>query len=852
MPPEDSTLCDDDIHRGDLVFSPLPDANAVDFDNQMRTEIADIVRSRQMHSRNHTPSCFKYGTGTCRLRFPRQTYDVSHMDPTNGVINIKRDDAWLNAFNPWLSLVLRSNHDVQFLLTKNHALAIMYYVVKYISKSEQKLHSKLAIAAAIRSAQMLDTPSNTSIGKQMIQKVYNKIESHREVGLPEAISHLLTFPDNYTGDVFTNINTTHLLKYFKATYAADIAPPVLVNPDIDSHIIVEDAKFKILNIFDDYRHRGSELARYCMYDYSSIYYKAKGLQGVPFSSAHPQSSTYSQISRLQPFATPNLMGSLTYLNPHSTEDDTREDFYCIASALFVPWGLPLALKDEDISWEIYFHSVADQLPGRIRRVIENIDLLYKSKEESQLDRLQMQSTMVPLDLDQDLITYDGRDNPTDPGPPPTSETLAAAIRAVQNTADLYTLEAIDAGYDYGFFDNARDMFDIESDLDSTAHHVPFRSIQVGNKIQPKAKSLFSRRLFRPPSMPSVHNLYNGEHIPPSVSIHVESINHPTIDRIISHFTLNVEQSRALKIICNHSLRGYRSSAQLRMGIFGEGGTGKSRLIHAIRAWFRIQACSDQLVITATTGSAACNIGGTTLHSAMGIAVESGDKAQTVISASKMAEWINRRYLIIDEVSMLDRSTMIKLDKKLKALTCNGSSMLGGMNIIFCGDFLQLPTVNGQDLYIDHRTEYTLGYDIWRSLNAVVILRQQMRQAEDKEYAELLSRCRRRQPTDEDIAFLNSRIGAALPSHAVPTVIVRRHSVRKAINNIKIVAKSEESGSPITYSVAHIVKRTKMHNDEIFKVAYKERKAGGDAILALVPGIPLMVTTNIDISLSIVL
>src|SRR5271154_415492 len=125
----------------------------------------------------------------------------------------------------------------------------------------------------------------------------------------------------------------------------------------------------------------------------------------------------------------------------------------------------------------------------------------------------MQSTMVPQDLDQDLINYDGRDNLMDTGPPPSSETLAAAIRAIQNTADLYTLEAIDAGYDYGFFDNALDMFDIESDLDPDGRRVPFRSIQVGNKIQPKAKSLFPRRLSQPPLIPSVHNLYNGAHIP---------------------------------------------------------------------------------------------------------------------------------------------------------------------------------------------------------------------------------------------------------------------------------------------------------------------------------------------------
>ena len=88
----------------------------------------------------------------------------------------------------------------------------MYYILKYILKSEQTLYSKLTVAAAIRAAQS-SSPFNTSIGKQIVQRVYNKIESHHEVGIPEAISHLLDFPDHYTDVTFINISTTQLLYY---------------------------------------------------------------------------------------------------------------------------------------------------------------------------------------------------------------------------------------------------------------------------------------------------------------------------------------------------------------------------------------------------------------------------------------------------------------------------------------------------------------------------------------------------------------------------------------------------------------------------------------------------------------
>ena len=109
----------------------------------------------------------------------------------------------------------RGNHDIQFLFTKNHSLAIIHYIMKYISKPEAALHSKLTVAAAVRKTISTSTEpsSNADIAKKMLLKIYNKLDSLREVGVPEAISHLLKFPDHYTDTNFINIHTTHLLRY---------------------------------------------------------------------------------------------------------------------------------------------------------------------------------------------------------------------------------------------------------------------------------------------------------------------------------------------------------------------------------------------------------------------------------------------------------------------------------------------------------------------------------------------------------------------------------------------------------------------------------------------------------------
>ncbi len=73
----------------------------------------------------------------------------------------------------------RGNHDVQFLFTKNHALAIVYYIMKYISKPEATLHSKLTICAAMRKTMIISPQpgSESYITKMMLLKTYNKLDS---------------------------------------------------------------------------------------------------------------------------------------------------------------------------------------------------------------------------------------------------------------------------------------------------------------------------------------------------------------------------------------------------------------------------------------------------------------------------------------------------------------------------------------------------------------------------------------------------------------------------------------------------------------------------------------------------
>jgi hypothetical protein len=238
----------------------------------------------------------------------------------------------------------RANHDCQFLFTKNHALSSVYYVMKYISKPETALHSKLTVAAAIRRVlQSRPSSPDDDIGRMMLLKIYNKIESYREVGVPEAISNLLKLPDHYTDATFSTIHTTHLLIYIK--HAMNLSPPAdnretgANDAEPDTEIIVNNSHFTVASAFDDYANRGDTLADYCLYDYAILVRKDRRMGCIPFESSHPQHVNHRQFVRKSNIAVPTLLGRLLFLRKDSEVETDREDYFYLISALFFPWSV---------------------------------------------------------------------------------------------------------------------------------------------------------------------------------------------------------------------------------------------------------------------------------------------------------------------------------------------------------------------------------------------------------------------------------------------------------------------------------------------------------------------------------
>ena len=140
--------------------------------------------------------------------------------------------------------------------------------------------------------------------------------------------------------------------------------------------------------------------------------------------------------------------------------------------------------------------------------------------------------------------------------------------------------------------------------------------------------------------------------------------------------------------------------QIRMQVRGKPGTGKSYVIKC--------AQTDSLFIkharvTATTGSAACLIGGSTIHSLVLLPFKHIRRSQ-LDGTNKHTIEENLRYvrvIIVDEKSMFSQEQLGWLDMRLKAAQPDKRKKLldfGGYHIFFFGDFSQLPPVVGRPLH----------------------------------------------------------------------------------------------------------------------------------------------------------
>ena len=186
-----------------------------------------------------------------------------------------------------------------------------------------------------------------------------------------------------------------------------------------------------------------------------------------------------------------------------------------------------------------------------------------------------------------------------------------------------------------------------------------------------------------------------------------------------------------EIAARHAME--EKPAQLLMYLGGPGGTGKSRVVNALRDMFESREERHRFRLAAYTGVAARNIGGATLHALL----QMNESGREISDLSAMWEGVD--YLFVDEVSMIGCEMMHKISRALTEAK-GSTTAFGGVNVIFAGDFAQLPPIGDTRRYKDinttslsasatnHTQGKILGRLLWLSVETVVILHETMREA----------------------------------------------------------------------------------------------------------------------------
>lgn len=290
---------------------------------------------------------------------------------------------------------------------------------------------------------------------------------------------------------------------------------------------------------------------------------------------------------------------------------------------------------------------------------------------------------------------------------------------------------------------------------------------------------------------------------------------------------------------------------------GPGGTGKSFLLKTMYEMIP-QRTEKHVAVTAMTGCAALLIGrfAKTLHSWAGIGLgreNAATLAATIRRSGKaLRRWLGTDVLIIDEVSMMTPELLEKLDAVAKLLRRNTKPM-GGLQVVFVGDFYQLPPVMKEK---EEDTPFVFESEIWNEIvQEMVCLTKILRQT-DPVFHTILEEARKGKISQESLCVLQGRTNLPWQQLKIrPTLLFTRRAEVDNVNDRNLKALKTERQVFKAETVFAPIEATKgltKESPEVKRIVEKMDKDGpymGELLLAI--GAQVMLLTNLDFDAGLV-
>lgn len=187
---------------------------------------------------------------------------------------------------------------------------------------------------------------------------------------------------------------------------------------------------------------------------------------------------------------------------------------------------------------------------------------------------------------------------------------------------------------------------------------------------------------------------------------------------------------------------------------GPAGSGKTFVLREYIKY--LKELNAHIGITASTGIAATHMGGTTIHSWSGIGINNSLTNSEISEIAERSHVVKKikdsSVLIIDEISMLSHNHLDLVDRVVREIKSKDVPF-GGMQVVLCGDFFQLPPIHRsgemEALFAYHSTS-------WKDMGVKICYLSEQHRQKDDHLIKILNEVRSGSVSTESSEILQTR------------------------------------------------------------------------------------------------
>ncbi|PVF91925.1 hypothetical protein CPB86DRAFT_845756, partial [Serendipita vermifera] len=313
---------------------------------------------------------------------------------------MRKNEPFINTYSPLLTYLIRSNTDVQCLLSGTAVKAILIYVTDYITKSSLKTHTAFQCIKSIYTKHLDELGMDGDAAHKLILKMVNALISQQEVGGPLIAAYMLGNGDHYTDCSFQSFNWFVFVSQVQSYFTSNHSEHPCVDRIYDDSVELTNVSGSIIpvSLYVDWIYRPSSMNSMCLYEFVRTVRK-KSLKTRSSSAtdplvlvdsddepyarklprnhflwqpAHPQSKTHAAyvLSDKDSWVINWVGAALPRL--HAGNDDL---YYMTMLILFSSWRSPSDLKMASKGWKEIFEDTV--FAEEHKRIMINMNVLYE-------------------------------------------------------------------------------------------------------------------------------------------------------------------------------------------------------------------------------------------------------------------------------------------------------------------------------------------------------------------------------------------------------------------------------------------------------------------------------------------